>query len=779
MIWIAFRTILRRPIIPGAVVATIAIAMALNTALFSIVDGLLFRPLPYKEPDRIVHLEVDRSARLRLSRHDLQAVFDRGMSTTSLIERADVRPALLFDQTSAAVLNLGIRPYLLGPSAFDLLGVRPLLGRAFTELDTRDAPFAVLLGHDLWMSWLGGDPTVVGISIRIPGTAADARWRVVGIMPPEFSFPRGANFWVPTYDFYPKPALTPYARLSPGVTIGALRAELPDVSIAPLGDHLRPNGAVALGVLTIATALFVLIAWVQVSGLLLSQVAGRATEVGVRLALGASRGRLAAQFTVEAAILVLCSLLLSILATPSLTAIVVRALPIEITLGQTLVPDQRAFAVAAAISAVGLLVLTILPLDLLRRGSAASLLQGQIAGTIHIRASRFRTALVICQLAIVTPLVYLAALTLHSYTRLERAEPGFDPEGLVAVRMPRGDNIIASSGKAQLARQREMVAETVSALRALPAVEVVAGGHSWPFQPGGLRTESLVSRSDPSRSSIAGKYCAITLGYPDVLGIPLAAGTEPSLAELTAIGARMPPGEQVALANESLARRLERFGPPIGQVVGGNLRIVGVIPDVTLERADVPIEPTVFHYIPPPAAPAVLLVRVRLGRSIDDAGIASELGRIWGRGATRPVLVADAVRLATADHRARTALLAIIAGLTIPLAMLGTAGALTFSLRQRAREIAIQLALGAEPRRVRRRILRHMLTIAGAGVAAGLALGVGAGRFIRATLYGVGALDPVAVLTCVTLVAMVVLGSCLVPVHRACRMNPSELLREP
>ena len=523
--------------------------------------------------------------------------------------------------------------------------------------------------------------------------------------------------------------------------------------------------------------MLLLVALVQVAGLLLAQATARVSEIGVRLALGASRGQLARESLLEAALLMLLALGVALLATGPLTALIVRALPPELTLGQQLAPDHRAFASAAVCSAVALVLLAILPIGIIRRTTPLGLLQGRAMGDVRVQSGRVRGALFVGQLAIVTALVYLTALTFHSFVNVTSADLGFDPSDLVAIRMPRGDGL-QGDRKARLARQRELVSETIRSVRALSGVTAVAGANFWPMEEGGLRPEALPSNIDPDKYPTPGKLAVIMPGLPGLLGIPIVTGAEPSETALADIARRSPPAEQLAVANVALARQLERFGPPVGQLVAGTFRIVGVIGDVKLERPERPVDPTVFVYLPPPNAPAVVLARLATGRSLEQVGIQEVLARIWGPHAARPLRVERAIALATGEHRARTILLALVSGLTLPLALVGVAGALSFAVRQRTRELAIQLALGAEPRQVQRRVVFQALTSASVALAAGLLTATGLSTLMRASLFGVAAVDPTAVVGSAVLVLAVVWIAALIPARRASQIDPVQALRE-
>ena len=772
---LAWRSIRRAPGIMLALVLTIGLAVGANTALFSVFDGLLFRPLPYTGADRIVHVAVNPSARALLSRDTFNQFLDRAGSTPSLLDRADARPALLLDRAGAAVTDWGLRPYVLSASTFDLLGVRPMLGRRFVEEDRTGAPYAVLIGYDIWQTRFGSDPGIVGRDVQIPGTPPNERWHVVGVMPPGFSFPEGANFWVPDYTFWPTPTVMPYARLAPAVPLDSLRAELPHLTITPLREHVRPQGASALALLLAATTLMLLVAWGQVAALLFARATGRAAEIGVRLALGATRVRLMRQFTLEGVVLIGLATGLAALMAPPLTAWIAGVLPAEMTLGQHVGPDVRAFLFAAGLSAIGLIALALLPVDLIRRCSPSLLLRGT-AGAIPGRATRVRTALFVGQLAIATSLVYLTGLAAQSFVKVTDTSLGFAQEDLYAIRMPRGDNLFAGTTRARFDQRRQVVDETVEAIRRLPGVRSVTGANSWPLQPDGLSAATVVPDADPARSPIAVRRGSIQPGYPAVLGVSLIAGAEPTPADLARITSERE--TWLALANQTLARHLGQFGPVVGQLVSGRYRIVGVMPDVVLDRADRSIEPTLLLYLPPIASVNVVLVRLEPGRTVEEAGIPTVLERMWQTPPPHPFPVTDAVTLSATDYRARAFLLALVAILTVPLTMLGVAGALTYAMKQRAREIAIEFAIGADPRAIRSRIIRHTMLAASAAVTIGLALGIGIGHVMSTALFGVHAADPIAVVISTGMVLLVAWIAALVPAHRAGRFNLTTVLRE-
>jgi putative ABC transport system permease protein len=764
-----------------AVIVTVGLALAANTALFSVFDGLLFRPLRYRDAASIVHLQLADHLRLASHRRERLALLERLDVTTALTERADAQAVQLFDRASAAASDWQLRPYAITASLFDLLGVRPMLGRPLSNGDIDAARFTVLLGHELWKTRFGGDPSVVGKAVQIPGTSAADRWYVVGIMPPGFSFPQGANFWIPRYRSQAAVPMQPYARLAPGTSAAQVRAQFPGLVVTPLREHVRSGGAVSVGVLLGATVLLLVLAWVHVASLLFGRAAGKAREIGTRLALGASQWQLIRGFVMEAGMLTLPAFGVAIAAAPILVTALVEVLPPAITLGQDVAPDLRAMGVALALSGIGLVMLTVLPMDLVRRGAPSVLLRGGIFGDIKIRTTRIRHVLFIGQLTVVTTIVYLTCLLSISFSRATAADFGFASEGLFAIRMPRREGPTGGGpdARALLDRQREMVRETLNRLVPLGAVVAAAGSSSWPLEPNGVDTETFYAESDPAKQSVPGGYQSIMQGYPGVLGVPLAEGSEPSSAELPQL--KLPPAQQFGLANRALARHLQQFGPVIGQVVAINAsrryRIVGVMPDVVLERFDRPVRPTIFGYLPPPATTNVVLVRLAHGIEPEAAGVVGVLSNVWGQRSPRPMAMSHAIELAIAEHKSRAHLLISVAIVSIPLALLGVAGALSYATRQRQHDIAVTLAIGASPADIRRRIFRQAIGVAVLAVVVGLGIGVVSSRLISGVLYNVGAVNVGALVASGTLIILLVALSAAVPAWQAGSINPANVLR--
>lgn len=793
---LALKSFGRQPALAGVVVATLATALAANASLFAIFDGLLFKPLPYPAPDAIVRVEIPRG--LGLSNEAFVTLAERLVVTPMLVEGTRAARASVFEEGTDVVIDWRLQPVGVSPAFFDLFGTRPVLGRAFTADDSlAGALVPVILGHDLWRLHFAGDPQVVGRVIDIPGSLLNRRWQVIGVMPQGFEFPIGANVWLPAGQAPAGPAPPDFARLSAHSTIEALRREFPQALFTPLREYVTPGGARAFGYLVGATGLLMFVAWIQIAALLFARARGRTREIGIRLGLGATRARLIRQFATESALVGGATLGLAWLATPALTAVVVRWLPAEMTMGQSLTPDGRTFWCASAASLVGVALLTLMPALSVRRATPVTLLRVG-AGTDTRDAIRARTSLMVIQIALTATLVYVAALAVHSFSAVSAAPLGFRPDRLVAVRLPLITTGLVPPAPGQplridpdhLQRQIALQMQSLDAVRATPGVVASAGVSRYPFQPGEPPTALATARSDPQTRELSVGRFAITRGFVETLGLSMVDGRDFSDVEVPnrlGIVTDSPTGSATALSggdvmlvNERLAQELEPFGSVVGQglVMGDReYRVSGVVTDMAWHRPDVAPGPQVFVVS---ALQPLVLARVAAGEDVAQTGraIQSALERLWADRASREVIhVEDALARVTADYRARSMLLALVAALCLPLAVAGLVGAQMDVVRRRSREIAIRLALGADAAGVRRRLVAGAMRTVGLGAVAGLAGGVVAGRVMSAHLFGVGALDASsAVIAIVVLLGVAWLGAAW-PARCAARIDPAVVLR--
>ena len=780
----AVRSFRRQPALAGAVVGAIALAVAANGALFSIFDGLLFRPLPFHEPDRIVfRADLTSPPYLRLE------LFNELQATPLLTDAATVYVnQTIFQQDTEAATDLDMRAAVVTPNLFTFLGVqRPYLGRLFTDedLDPYGNCECMMVGFDFWRTHLGGEPSVIGQFIDLPGQRAVAPRRplLIGVLPPGFDFPQGTKIWVargaynvrqPVNSYPPN-----YLRLAPGATIDHLREAFPRVSFTTLREYVRPKGASALAVLLAATGLLMVVAWVQVASLLFARSAGRASELGVRLALGAGRWRLARQFGTEGIVIATVALALGWMMTPGLVRLLVWQLPSELTFGQIVSPDRRAFAFASALSAVGVLIVGFAPLEVLKRTSPLGLLRGSILGEVGISASRMRTALVIGQLATTTMLLYMSGLALRSFQQVNAADLGFKPEQVLAFRLPNTaipNPWAPDEVRSYLSGQAARFGQLLPTLRAMPGVLAAGGGRVPLVQDlfnaaGRLRPVRLLSSRDDS--TIDALVSRTTSGYVEAIGLRIREGR--------------PPDSSGAMVNMTMARQMAAYGPVIGQRVAndsGSFEVVGIFDDIARSRPDVPADPEVILPWPDQFYSSIIpTIVVRVRGPNEEAQVAAAIHQMLAtvfpaEPPRRVIRLADELRRATGDHRARSTILGLIALLCLPLASAGVAGALLHAVRQQAREIGIRIALGAGANDIRRRVLGHALMCVAAGLAVGLITALAIGRWMATYLYGVRAVDAWSIAGVVIVLLAVALVSAWWPAHRASTIDPSVVLRE-
>ncbi|HVT46849.1 MAG TPA: ABC transporter permease [Vicinamibacterales bacterium] len=791
---LATRSLARQPAVAAAVVGTLALAVAANTALFSVFDGLLFRPLPFEKPEAIVHLELPGLKTVA----EVNALRDRLTTTPLFVDEADASRGPLFEEGVQTVIDWHLAPASVTPDFFKLLGVSPAIGRVFTEDDESPDASPAILGYDLWRLHFGADRSIIGRVVDIPGTIQGRRWMVAGVMPPGFDFPSGTNIWALRAPYRGQLPLPTLARLAPGATIEIVRREFPSVGVVPLRDYVRPHGAAALGFLLGATGLLLVVAWVQIAALLFARASGRTREIGVRLALGATRTRLVRQFAAEGAVVAAAACALSWLVAPMLTTFVVRQLPEAMTVGQSLQPDLRTFAFTCVLSIAGVVLLTLLPAGVVRRTSLAGVLRGRSMGG-RFGVARVRSVLVVAQVAVTTVVIYMAGLAAHTFARVGDVPLGFDPTYLVAVRLPLLTIVSRAPApgatpvidREDFQRQVNLLAQAEDAIRHTPGVERAAGTGEYPLQVTPPRTQDFTARTDAAGHAIHARFTQITPAFVSTIGARIVAGrdfTADDTPRRVGIVTDGPPNREApilgmgrtALVNETFARELAPFGPAVGQtVVSGHhdeYRIVGVMNDFGDERPDVPPLPRLFASS---TLEPFVLARLSPTTPGAEAAVRATLQRLWSDRASRQVIrMDDEVARATADYRARMRLLLLLALSCLPLAAAGIAGAEIDAVRQRGREIAVRLALGADEGAIGRRVVAQALALVSTGLVVGLAAGIGVGRLMSHYLFETAPVDLASVVLALVVLLAVGWLAAVWPARRASCIRPAVVLRD-
>jgi len=802
-----WRQLRRAPSFGIVAVLTLTLAIGANTAVFSVVNGVLLRPLPYERPDEVVMLWTRY---LPPSGFDIPKFALSGpeildyRETTSALSRVGIylpnsSRTLTGDGQEAERLSVT----LISADVLPVLGVRPLLGRGFgPEEDVPGPPTVVLLGHDLWTGRFGADSAVVGRSILLNGVATE----VVGVMPEAFSFGAGAQAWLPVgldrsneggrfgHGYYG------VGRMAPGMTHADVDEELRVMSdrwAAEYEHHIAhfvwAEGAMeavvgdeprrTLFLLLVAVGLVLLVACVNVANLLLARGERRHGEIGLRTALGAGRGRVVRQLATESVTLAGISAVLGVgfawVVTPRLIDMAPTALPRLSSVSL----DGRVLLFTAAVALVTALLFGVFPALVSGQRAVGRVASSRAVGTRG--GVTLRRALVSGEVALTLVVVVLAGLLVRSYAALGEAERGLDTSNLLtfSISLPS-----VSYPEDHLIPAR--LTELLEGLRGIPGVAAVSAGNMLPFDgsPGqwDFELDDRPPRADGDRAWNAG-VALVAPEYFETLDIPLIAGRgiEPQDDE------RAP---WVGVVSETFARTYWPGEPAVGKRWGYGqsedsvtwITVAGVAADPV--ASEVGEEPYPFVWIPAAQSglsaygwPRTYRVAVRTGS--DPAALTPEVREVVRSfDADLPLFrvqtMEDAVSDSLARPRLATSLLGLFGGLALLLAAVGVYGVIAYSVAARTREIGVRVALGAEPGRVVRMILREGATPVVVGIGLGLVGAWLSTGLVRSMLYGVAPTDALTfVVVPLSLLAVGMLAS-WIPARRATAVAPTEALRE-
>jgi predicted permease len=802
---LAWRSLLCRPLFTAGVLLTLALGIGANTAIFSVIDGVLLRPLPYRDADRLVLIwsKWNNFEKTWLSDWEYFQYQAQGRLFQDVAAwETDGSVSLTGDQGPESVPSARITHNLL-----DVLGVSPARGRALSaEEDVPNGPRVALLGYDLWQRRFGGDPGLVGRTILVDGEP----WTVVGVLPRSFRFPLEFQS-LATAQLVTPIRLDPsntnagnhgyygVGRLQPGITPGQVTTQLRGLTrrwtaegrypesmqfsafSVPVKEEVSGGARTALLVLLGAVSLLLLITCANVANLLLTRADGRGREMAVRAALGAGHRRLLRLALTESMVLALMGGLLGLIlawgGVRALTALAPTSLPRTADVGMNGV--VLGFTVALSV-VTGFLFGTMPALRVARINLVAALNEGGRGGEGR-QARRGRAFLVTTEMAIAVMLLIGATLLIRSFGNLNRLDPGFDPHGLLTLRLSLPP--VDYPGDSDVVRFYQDVGEEV---RRLPGVEQAGFVRVLPLADeigdAGMAIEGKpVTPGEPRRSA---DWQVVTPGYFEAMRIPLVRGRFFDRTDT-------PEGLQVIAINQTLATQYFGAEDPIGQHirVGGEQRpwrtIVAVVGDTRHNGLTNPVKRAWF--IPHnqfanswgSARRAMTLV-VRSGG--DPRAMLAPLERVIHRRDSNLPLSAvatmdDVMNTAVQAQRFTTTLMAGFAALALVLAAVGIYAVISYSVSQRTREIGIRLALGADGGSVRELVIRQGMTPALAGIALGIAGAFVLSRVLSGLLYGVTVRDPATFLLIPVALAMVALASTVLPAGRATRVHPMEALR--
>lgn len=793
----ALRQMRRAPLVTSLVVLMLALGIGANTAVFSVVNAVLLEPLPYPEPDRLVRLyeKTPQGDRFSVSAPNF---LDFRRDNRTLAGLA----AMLFPERQFTSAGHGepvsFRGVQCTASLFDVLGLRPLLGRTFLpDEERRGAPSRVIIISDrLWKSRFGSDPGIVGRVLDLN----DVSWTVVGVVHVELRLLDGVEAWVP---FAPDPEfprgdhrLEVVGRLAPGVTLGQARADLGRVA-ARLGkaypDSNRGWGVELLSfpewlvsphvrrltlVPMLAVGLLLLLASANVSNLLIARATSRSREVGVQAALGAGRARIIRQLLTE-------SLALAGLGAGAGLALAYWVLPAM----QRLYPDALPRFEQARLDGRVLLFTVVVGLGVgvaaglapawqVTRGDLFRVLKEGFSGSGNA-GHRLRSGLVVAEVALAMILLVGAGLLTRSFRRLSAVNLGFDARHVVAAPLTLPEERYAQMAP-ETARFYRAILERI---RAIPGVEAAGASIVNP-----LRGPRPANQVGPEHSRDRGDFVPIqwrtvTPSYFRAMQIPVLAGR--GFVETD----RIPPGgalkEPVAVVSVGLARRLWGTDDPVGrrlqwgQPGGSVLRVVGVVSDVNDVALGPEPPPMVYVSHDQVAWPHMTL----LIRSRQDAGLLAPAIRRAVAEVDPLVPVPSVVPLEAsvaqvlAGPRLNFQLSGAFALLALVMASLGLYGVMSYSISRRSREIGVRMALGARPRGLITLVLRQGSRLIGAGMAVGIAGAVALTRFLGSVLYETRPTDVATFFATAAVLSAVSLLACGLPALRAARIDPVETLR--
>ncbi len=794
------RTLLKQPGFTTIVVSTLALGIGVNTAVFSVVDAVLFRPLPFAEPGRLVDIWEQEAE----SRYSLASLRPEQIETwraqSRVFERVETYTQRDF------IVTGGMEPESLtagavSPGLFPMLGVSPQLGRPFSERDAViGSDRAVILSDTFWRARFGGAPDVLGKALIL----SDQAYTVVGVMPPRFKFPyRISTFWVPL-----TPALVgssnqaarlpTIARLKRGLTLGAaqsaldsllpaLKKDRPDVAwgvklVSLDTRRVNPRPRQALLVLMGAVGFVLLLACANAANLLLARAAGREGEIAVRLAMGASRTALVRQLLVESAVLALMGGMLGVLLAWLGVGALAQMVPSELTFLTVarIDMDPRVLLFTLAVTLLTGLAFGLAPAVRTSRPDL-QLALGSAAGrsTADRAHNRLRNTLVVIQVAVSLILLIGAGLMVRSFLKLNNEPPGFDPRNLIAADLSLPEHRY-QTGELQGAFFERLKAS----MAAMPGVESVTVAGGVPPTGGGMSFDLDIEIEGrptlPKDKSLILPFNRVDQDYFKVMRIPILRG-RPFRDE-----DRSNP-ERLLIINEEMSRKLWPNENPIGQRIRFSASapwrlVVGVAANVSVGKPGSGFSAMSVYY-PSFQDSSRVGQRTLLVRTTGDAEpfIPSVKSLIRRVDKDQPILRADTAEMRLAEGLAEPLfylrLLGTFGLLTLLLVAIGIYGVMAHAVAQRTREIGIRQALGARRNDIVRLILSRGLALTLAGIFLGALGALSLSRAMAAFLFGSPANDPQTYTLVALLMMAVALAACWIPALRATKVDPLIALR--
>jgi putative ABC transport system permease protein len=807
------RTLAKSPGFLAIAVLTLALGLGINTAIFSAVNAVMLRPLPYAQPDRLVSLWEENTKPKDQNFNSRGAQAGRaGTSARTTVAVANIgdyvkagafEDLASYDGAAVNLTGIGTPERIAGESVtwnfFSVLGVSPVRGRTFLpEEDKPGANLVAMVTHGFWQRHLGSADDALGRSIQLDGKP----YRIVGILPDAFQSPLQLGLKTPVEIYltasYSSDLLAHrgdhevnvIARLKPEVPVTAAQAALsatsadlarqyPDTNgqiraaIAPLRDDLAGGVKGSLLALLGASGLIVLIACVNVANLLMVRATGRRHESSVRIALGASRLCLMRQLLTESLLIALVGCAAGIALGRALMAGLTAIAPSGIPRIESAGMDWRVFLVSAALAVATALIFGVVPAWQASQAKPVDALRTAARGMGGSTQARWRTALTVAEVALSLILLVGAGLLLRSFSTLMGVDLGFQPDHVIAmnISLPQLRYPDATARVQFFQRLEERV-------RTLPGVRSVAYANRLPMRGGW--SSGIMLDGDPNRFS-SPDFQAVNPGYFQTLGIPLLRGRSLSAQDT----ARTAP---VAVVNQAFARQLLDGRDPLGHSMqrgpgAPKLVIVGIVNDIRRAGKEGEMKPEVYLCAAQTQLYPVFLTDLAVRTEGDPRALVNAISNeVWAIDKDQPLTnvrtMDEIIDLAVSQRRFQTLLVVIFAAVAIALAIVGIYGVLAYSVSQRTAEFGVRVALGAAPGAILRLVLRQAAKLIATGISIGIIGAFGLTRFLQDLLFQVKATDWRAYAGAAALLAAVAVIAAMIPARRGSRVDPMVALRQ-
>jgi putative ABC transport system permease protein len=796
------RMLLKSPGSTAAALLALALGIGANTAIFSVVNAVLLRPLHYKDPDRLVFVWEAKPSK---------AIARENVSPPDFADW--IRQSHAFDQLAAlrsqpAVLTSGalaerVETAQVSSNLFDLLGVKTVRGRTFSaEEGQPDRDRVAILSYGLWQRRYGGDAGILGQPVTVDGVS----YNIIGITGPEFRLlDSPSELWLPyTLDSKEESqrgfhTLQVVGRLRAGVGMAQAQSEMqaiasglerqyPEsnagwtVTLVPLRDQLVGDLRTTLWTLLAAVVFVLLIACANVANLLLARAGSREKEIALRTSLGANPWRLVRQLLTESLVLSLAGGVLGLLLGAWSSAALSRFGPASLARMQEIGIDGRVLGFTLAVSILTGIVFGLAPALAMIRPDLNSVLRASGRGTTGSRRrARMRDALVVSEIVCCVVLLSGAGLLIRSFVGLERVDPGFHPERVLTMQLTLPEARYAGWNVAAFYQRLIGRLETLSGVREAGIARNLPLSGADASLNFTIENRPVEASADQARA----KYRSVSAGYFTALGIPVERGRAFNQND----GEKTP---GVAVINRAMARRFWPGQDPIGQRIKPGFddsvwcTIVGIVGDVKHAGLDAAANPEAYYlYLQTPPAlmtfvegTMTLVLRTSGDPETMVSGVREAVRALDPNLAVFNVhTMDDLLDDSLAQPRFRTLLLAAFAGVALILAGIGLYGVIAYSVTQRTNEMGVRMALGAQKNDVLKMVLGEGALLAGIGIAIGLAIGLALMQVISRLLFGVNARDPLTFAATALVIFVVALAASLFPALRAIRVDPMVALR--